>query len=222
MKKSLSLIAIATAVLAFTSVTTPAYAHSQLETASPAINAELKIAPKSVTLVFNEPVVVAARGVQLLDAKGKQLAASGAVNAAVVKFTIPKLKAGRYVLRWRVVSADSHVIVASYAFAVATPTKKAKPANVKLTDSNAAVNATFDGNGPGLRNVSVALRGVEGVLELKNPLFGAPMLWTLTSSGETMVAKGMLPSAGTWTITARVRVGQFDERVVVGKLVVAP
>lgn len=198
----------------------PAHAHSQLEAATPAIDAELKLSPRSVSLVFNEPVTVAAKGVQLLDAKGKQIAASGAASSATVKFATPKLAPGRYVLRWRVTSADTHIIVASYAFSVNTPTQKAKPAKFTLTDSTGKAIATVDGNGPGLRSVNVAITGLEGTLELKHPLFGAPMLWNLTPAGSSMNATGMIPAAGTWTVTARVRTGQFDERVVVGKLVI--
>lgn len=198
----------------------PAYAHSQLESATPAIDAELKLAPRSVSLVFNEAVTVAAKGVQLLDAKGKQIAASGAVSSATVKFTTPKLAPGRYVVRWRVTSADAHVIVASYAFSVSTSTPKAKPAKFTLADTTGKVVSTVDGNGPGLRSVNVAVTGLEGTLELKHPLFGAPMLWNLNPSGSSMTATGMIPTAGTWTVTARVRTGQFDERVVVGKLVI--
>jgi len=218
MKHSTARYLAACVAVAILAGTTPAYAHSQLESATPVIDAQLKVSPRSIALTFNEPVGVAAKGVQLLDAAGKQIAASGVAKAATVKFSTPKLKPGRYVVRWRVTSADGHIIVASYAFAVATATKQGKAFSFELNDAEGKVTSSIDANLPGLRTLGIELAGLEGTLELKHPSFGAPMLWPMKVSGSKLIATGMLPASGTWTVTARVRTGQFDERVLTGKL----
>jgi methionine-rich copper-binding protein CopC len=199
-------------------VAVPAHAHAQLTTTSPALSSIVKVAPRQISVSFNEPVTVAAGGVQLLNSTGTILSKSAAESGPTITMTAPKLRNGRYVVRWRIVSADGHPVTASYSFAVGTPTPAAKPLSGYLSDRTGDITFNLNGNRAGVRTAVVGLKGVEGTLEWKHPKFGAPMVWDLTATGNAMSAVGMIPAAGTWTVTARVRVGEFEERILIGKI----
>lgn len=196
----------------------PAGAHAELVATSPAANAVVKTAPRTLTVTFDQPVTAAAGDAQLLNARGKILARAAASTGATITIATPKLRPGRYVVRWRITSADGHVVVAASSFAVNTPTPAAKPLSGYLSDGAGNVSFMMNGNRAGVRTAVISLQGAEGTMEWKHPKFGAPMIWKLSAGANAMSAGGMLPAAGTWTVTARVRTGEFDERVLTGKI----
>lgn len=96
-----------------------AAAHAVLLATEPADGSTLDTAPREIVLRFNEPV--APVFVLLIGPDGRAVPAAGparAVDRAVRLPVPPDLAAGGYLVSYRVVSADSHPIGGSLAFAV--------------------------------------------------------------------------------------------------------
>jgi len=106
--------------------TPAAYAHAEIEATSPVDEAVLGAAPHQVELRFSEGVILPQRSIQLLDAKGRPVGigapAHPAGRADVVAATLrPVLAQGTYVVAWRVVSDDAHVVSGAFEFSVGAP-----------------------------------------------------------------------------------------------------
>jgi methionine-rich copper-binding protein CopC len=100
-------------------LTGPVFAHAKLQSTTPAADAQLQVAPKSLTLSFNEKVRLA---VLTLTVDGKDVPVTldrSAPAAAQVTVALPALAAGKYVVQWSVLSVDDgHVSKGTFAFAV--------------------------------------------------------------------------------------------------------
>ncbi len=98
----------------------PAFGHAKLRSSSPAAQAQLQTAPKSLILTFNESVQLAAL---TLSADGKSVPVTvdrSAPAAAQVTVQLPALAAGKYAVQWSVLSADDgHVSKGGFSFTVA-------------------------------------------------------------------------------------------------------
>jgi methionine-rich copper-binding protein CopC len=110
------LLAVAVAGMIFTG---PVFAHAKLQSSIPAADARLQVAPKSLTLSFNESVRLA---VLTLTTGGKEIPVTvdrNAPAAAQVSVALPALAAGQYVVQWSALSVDDgHVSKGTFAFAV--------------------------------------------------------------------------------------------------------
>src|SRR5262249_10772838 len=100
---------------ALLSGTPRAEAHAALLATSPVDGSVLGAQPQQVTLRFNEAVTVIPQSIQLLDAAGhsvligKPRHLAGSADAAAAD--LPSgMHEGTYVVSWRVVSTDSHVV----------------------------------------------------------------------------------------------------------------
>jgi copper transport protein len=112
-------------VCAFAVLSAPAFAHAVLEGSDPAAGAEITRAPAQITLTFDEPVETSLGSLRVLDATGRQRS-SGAVvhpdgDPARIAIRLGPLPRGRYVVVWRVVSVDSHIVGGGYAFGIGVP-----------------------------------------------------------------------------------------------------
>jgi copper resistance protein C len=126
MVKSRLMAAAAAAVI----LAGPAFGHAKLRGTMPAADAQLQTAPKSLTLNFNEDVRLA---VLTLSADGKDIPITVDRNlpaAPQVSIALPALKAGKYQVRWSVLSPDDgHVSTGTFSFAiVGAATAPAAPA----------------------------------------------------------------------------------------------
>jgi copper transport protein len=106
-----------------TGIGSPAFAHASLIDTNPAHGAELDEAPVEIRLRFNEQVTVAPDGVTLRDAEGAVLSTAPATissaDPSTVILPVPSdLSNGRYIVAFRVISADSHPIAGAIAFGV--------------------------------------------------------------------------------------------------------
>ena len=114
--------AVACAFAAACTLCTPASAHAFLDRAVPAVGSTLQDAPRSVRLVFSEPLVPAFSRVHVEDAAGRTVdAGDGHVDASdktVLTVSVPSLAPGEYRVRWRVVSVDTHVTEGDFTFTV--------------------------------------------------------------------------------------------------------
>jgi methionine-rich copper-binding protein CopC len=101
----------------------PAAGHARLVAAAPAAEAVLAEPPAEIRLRFSEPVaaqlaevaVIGPDGAEAFAARG---AAAGDPAEVVVALPAP-LPPGRYLLRWRAVSADLHPVEGAHGFEVA-------------------------------------------------------------------------------------------------------
>jgi copper transport protein len=111
------LLVVALAALAFPAA---AAAHATLIKESPTFGQRLQRAPTHVRLVFDQSVEALPDAIRVYDAHGRLL--SGQTRSSADKRTIGtpvrRLPRGAYTIRWRVVSADGHVVSGVYTFGV--------------------------------------------------------------------------------------------------------
>jgi len=100
-----------------------AQAHAHLRTAVPEQQAAVKMSPKEIRLTFNEALAHASR-IELASKAGKTLASGGReTGKSDRQLIIPltrRLSPGEYVVKWRAVGADAHVVRGAYNFAVSS------------------------------------------------------------------------------------------------------
>ncbi len=110
------------AILGIT-VGSPCFAHAKLRSSSPAANAQLTDAPKSITLKFDEAVQLAVLklatgGQEIPVAIDKAAKADPSFTAA-----LPALVPGKYTVQWTAISADDgHVTKGTFAFSIVSST----------------------------------------------------------------------------------------------------
>ena len=100
-----------------------ALAHARLAKAEPASRSDSIRAPARIRLTFNESVEISYSHIQLEDSTGK-VVTDGPLAAPAAKtldLPLPTLAPGRYRVRYRVLSADGHVIENQYEFGVKAP-----------------------------------------------------------------------------------------------------
>jgi methionine-rich copper-binding protein CopC len=110
-------------VLALLIVATVATAHSFLEGAEPRPGSTVKTAPVEVRLRFTERLEAAFSTVLVTDEGGKRVD-RGEVQleaGAPKRLRVPLLPigAGRYTVKWRVLSVDSHIVEGEFTFRLA-------------------------------------------------------------------------------------------------------
>lgn len=115
-------VIIALACVAAVLAPARAFAHAQLDHASPVVGSTIKSAPKTVTLTFTEAVEPKFSSIEVQDAKGAAMqrgAAQGvAGNTAQLTVALKPLAAGTYMVKWRVLSVDTHRTQGSFSFTI--------------------------------------------------------------------------------------------------------
>lgn len=115
---ALARIAVATA---FVWSAAPAFAHSFLVDATPSAKDHVIASPKTVKLRFGGGVEPPYSKLTIETPEGKVLA-EGAVGTPdkpkELSVPAPELKAGRYIVRYRVLSTDGHIVEGNYEFFV--------------------------------------------------------------------------------------------------------
>ena len=101
----------------------PASAHAELVSSTPANGAQLDQAPATVQMRFTEAVNLIPGGIRLVDAKGATVRTSEPAAAGhTVTWRMPgDLSEGSYVVSWRVVSSDGHPVAGAFSFGVGAP-----------------------------------------------------------------------------------------------------
>lgn len=98
-------------------------AHAHLDHAQPAVGSTVKTAPTEVTLWFTEAVEPKFSSVEVRDATGAAVQSGAAQgvpgNTAELRVTVKPLKAGRYTVKWRALSVDTHRTQGDFTFTVA-------------------------------------------------------------------------------------------------------
>lgn len=100
-----------------------ALAHSFLERAEPRPGSTVKAAPAEIRLRFTERLEPAFSTVQVTDDKGRRVdrgeAHTEPGSPRQLRVPLGPIGAGRYAVRWRVLSVDSHVVEGDFSFSVA-------------------------------------------------------------------------------------------------------
>ena len=113
MKSYLSLLAIL--LIAPAGV---AHAHAHLEKSQPARNSTVSVLPKNVVLEFNEAVQITALTLQTGEGKARDLVPLPTAARKEITVPMPTLATGRYMIKWRAVSDDNHVMSGEVPFTV--------------------------------------------------------------------------------------------------------
>jgi methionine-rich copper-binding protein CopC len=97
-------------------------AHSLLVRSQPERRATVTRPPEQVRLWFGERIEPAYARLSVWDAEGTQVdAGDAAVDPAdptMLAVRTPGLRAGRYTVRYRVLSVDGHIVESSFTFTV--------------------------------------------------------------------------------------------------------
>ena len=100
----------------------PTLAHSLLVRSQPERRATVTRPPEEARLWFSERIEPAYARVSVWDAGGKQVDAGDAAvdqaDATTLAVRTPGLRAGRYTVRYRVLSVDGHIVESSFDFTI--------------------------------------------------------------------------------------------------------
>ena len=120
--RTISLGALLIAAPVFTSPS--AFAHAALESTNPAKGSVVTSDTKKVSLQFGEEILVIKgkkpNSVSVIDSHGKSVSSGDAIVSGmeISKTLKTPLATGNYTVKYRVVSADGHVVNGSYTFTV--------------------------------------------------------------------------------------------------------
>jgi len=112
------LLLIGVVALAFPAV---ASAHATLRYTTPKFGTELQRGPTQIGLHFDQLVKVLPGSIKVMNGVGKQFALSSRTEGRSVVAAVRPLKLGAYTVRWRAISADSHVVSGVWTFGVRVP-----------------------------------------------------------------------------------------------------
>jgi copper transport protein len=98
-----------------------ASAHATLRSTVPPFADELQRGPARIVLTFDQSVKVPPGSIQVLNGIGTQFALPAQIEGRSVVARVPRLKLGAYTVRWRAISADSHVVSGVWTFGVRVP-----------------------------------------------------------------------------------------------------
>jgi copper transport protein len=110
--------AVLVAVVTLLSPSPPASAHAELVSSAPAQGTRLDSFPEQIRLTFTESVTVVAGGLRLVDSDGRTVSRSPVLQGRTVRWYLPRLPDGAYVLDWRIVSSDGHPVSGAFSFGV--------------------------------------------------------------------------------------------------------
>jgi len=119
-KTSTAVIALFAASL----IVTSAYAHPTLKSANPPVDGTANAPLTELRLNFSEAIVLNFSSVELQDQGGMKIVTGKIATDAkdgkqlIVPLQAP-LKAGKYTVKWTIVSADTHRMNGTYSFNVA-------------------------------------------------------------------------------------------------------
>ncbi|MGQ0593747.1 MAG: copper resistance CopC family protein [Gammaproteobacteria bacterium] len=114
-------------VLALIGLTVPgmALAHAILVKTLPAEDAAPRTPPEEIEVWFNEGVGDEYKALAVIDAEGARVdnqdARLGFFDRSYLHVSVPPLPPGVYTVRYRVQSADGHIVSGKFNFSVAGP-----------------------------------------------------------------------------------------------------
>jgi len=100
------------------------HAHAHLHSTKPANHSTLSTAPTTVSLEFEEAVQLTALAIQKGDATAQKIAPLPAEPSKTFTLPLPAIGSGHYVVTWRAVSDDRHVMSGKLDFTVSSSAAK--------------------------------------------------------------------------------------------------
>jgi methionine-rich copper-binding protein CopC len=97
-----------------------AFAHAKLLKSDPVEGATVKAAPTQFVLTFGEPAKLTTLTLQKGAEPAQKIGPLPTEAAAKISVPAPKLEPGKYVLAWRAVGDDGHVVPGKLTFTVGT------------------------------------------------------------------------------------------------------
>lgn len=98
------------------------FAHAYLVKSVPAQRAVLLRAPAKIQLWFNEPLEAKYSTLNIIDEAGQNIALSalevGGAEPKRMTANLHALPAGRYTVKYRVLSVDGHIVQDQFAFTI--------------------------------------------------------------------------------------------------------
>lgn len=92
------------------------HAHAHLTYSVPADGSVLAVAPAQLTLRFSESARLTALSIEPAGGSRQKLTPLPTAEAAEISVKLPPLKPGSYLLTWRVVGHDGHVVPGQLRF----------------------------------------------------------------------------------------------------------
>ena len=103
------------------SATTLSFAHSVVSKSDPENGAHLSAAPERIEVSFSKPTRIIKASISH-DEKGQEkLVLSTKEPTTKISFTPTPKDAGKYVVKWRALSQDGHVLKGSLEFSIGEP-----------------------------------------------------------------------------------------------------
>jgi len=100
----------------------PAAAHATLDKSDPPVGSTVATAPRALTLTFTQNLEPAFSTIEVRDDRGARVDTARAEvdpgNRRILRIGLRALSPGRYTVRWRVLSVDTHKTEGSFAFRV--------------------------------------------------------------------------------------------------------
>jgi copper resistance protein C len=97
---------------------TAVLAHAHLKKAVPADGSVITTTLSTVVLSFSEPATLTACWIQKGNGPKQKVTGLATTPAQQISVPVPKLEAGTYVLSWRVVGDDGHVLPGQTHFTI--------------------------------------------------------------------------------------------------------
>ncbi|MDQ5975025.1 MAG: copper transport protein [Actinomycetota bacterium] len=210
------LAAVAVAVGALLVAPSPATAHTDVQSTSPANGAELASAPGAVTVTFGEKVVPTGSDTRIIDGQGRVVPARVTARGRTVTIT-PRspLPRGRYAAAWHVRSADGHTVEGAISFTVGTPNV---PGPEVAIAAKPRVPTTLSASRPGSRTLAFTTKARSGEVVWTSADLPEPLVWEIDGDGTTATATGVLPTAGRWTFEATLELPGISVVIVTGSV----
>jgi methionine-rich copper-binding protein CopC len=104
-----------------------AQAHVHLKDSVPAENSTVAVSPPNIVLKFSEAARLTALTLKAEGGAEQKLAPLPSSPAAEATVRAPQLAPGKYVVTWRAMSADSHIMNGELHFTVSAEGKKSAP-----------------------------------------------------------------------------------------------
>jgi len=98
-----------------------AFAHTHLVKAVPAEGSTVTISPPKFVLTFTEPAKLTVLSLQKDAEPAKKIGPLPTTPSTEISIPAPQMAAGKYVLSWRAVSDDGHVMPGKLTFTVGQP-----------------------------------------------------------------------------------------------------
>lgn len=99
-----------------------AYGHAHLQVSDPANASTVTQPPKHIVLQFNEATQLTVLTLQKGEAQPQKLEPLPSAAAKSISVPLPAVDAGKYVVSWRAMGDDGHMISGTFSFTVALST----------------------------------------------------------------------------------------------------